>query len=208
MSPPPLSGADLSIEVRDASAAPLIRLFRHPGAAFGMPKPEHRLGRYDPPPGEKELFCVLYTASNIAAAAMECRILRADSQDRYTYTYSLASQYRVARFTHTSPALFIRMDATLRTKLGISEYSPGYLAHQQAAKALFEHYGRTFHGLSWDSFHRGQPGRDYGFWHHQTAVIGLVPLQLEADCPELLKDHDWIELLRANPAIELQPDSP
>ena len=208
MSPAPLSGADLSIEVRDASAAPLIRLFRRPGGAAGMTPPAHRNGRYDPPPGEKEHFCVLYTADNIAAAAMECRILLADSRDQYSYAQSLASQYKVARFEHASPALFIRMDASLLQKLGVPRFSPTYSPHQQAAKTLFERYGNTVHGLSWESFHRGQPGRNYGFWHHRADAIGLKPLQQEPDCPELLKDHDWIELIRANPAIELQPDSP
>lgn len=200
------SGEDIEIEVRDTDARPLIRLFRHPGAAFAMPEEKYRNGRFDPPAGESGLFAVLYTADNIAAAAMECKILQATPQDEYNYTRKRAEPYRVARFKYTAPALFIKLDRALTRKLGIPPFTPDYSPHQKASKALFERYGNTVHGLSWESFHRGQPGRNYGIWHHRKGEIGLEPLQSESDCPKLLDDAEWTQLLADFPAIELRPD--
>jgi hypothetical protein len=198
--------ADIDIEVRGADDPPLIRLFRHTGAAYGLPAEAHRNGRFDPPPGDKGLFATLYTADNIAAAAMECRILQANSRDEYSYTLKRAASYKVVRFKYQEPALFIRVDRDVKRKLGIPPFTIDYSPFQRAAKALFERYGNTVHGLSWESFHRGQPGRNYGFWHHRKDAITLEPLQQEAECPQLLNDADWIQLLRDYPVIELQPD--
>lgn len=198
--------ADIDIEVRGHDEAPLIRLFRHAGAAYGLPLEAHRTGRYDPPPGEKGLFATLYTGDNIAAAAMECRILQVNSQDEYSYSLQRAGTYKVVRFKYQEPALFIRVDRDIKRKLGIPAFATDYSPFQRAAKALFERYGKTVHGLSWDSFHRGQPGRNYGFWHHRMDAISLHPLQQEDDCPALLEDADWIKLLQDHPVIKLQPD--
>lgn len=197
---------DIDVEVRGADAAPLIRLFRHPGAAYDLPHEDYRNGRFDPPPGDKNLFATLYTADNIAAAAMECRVLQANSRDEYSYTLKRAGSYKVVRFKYSAPALFIRLDRDIMRKLGIPPFTMDYLPFQRAAKALFERYGNTVHGLSWESYHRGQPGRNYGFWHHRKGAITLETLQQETDCPQLLKDDDWLQLLRDYPAIELQPD--
>lgn len=198
--------ADIDIEVRGTDDPPLIRLFRHPGAAYGLPEEGHRNGRFDPPALEKGLFATLYTADNIAAAAMECRILQANSRDEYSYSLRRAGEYKVVRFQYKAPALFIRVDREVKRKLGIPAFTTDYSPFQRAAKALFDRYGSAVHGLSWESFHRGQPGRNYGFWHHRMDAIGLEPLQLEKDCPRLLEDGDWRQLLHDHPVIELQPD--
>ena len=198
--------ADIDIEVRGHDEAPLIRLFRHPGAAYGLPAEAHRTGRFDPPPGEKGLFAILYTGDNIAGAAIECRILRSSSLDEYSYSPKLAITYKVVRFKYREPALFIRVDGDIKRKLGIPAFTPDYSPFQRAARALFERYGKTVHGLSWESFHRGQPGRNYGFWHHRMDAIGLEPLQREEDCPELQRDAGWIQLLQDHPSISVMAD--
>lgn len=198
--------ADIDIEVRGHDEAPLVRLFRHPGAAYGLPEEAHRNGRFDPPPGEKGLFATLYTGNNIAGAAVECRILQASSQDEYSFSLKRAGTYKVVRFKYQEPALFIRMDFGIKQKLGIPPFTTDYSPFQRAAKALFERYGKTVHGLSWESFHRGQPARNYGFWHHRMAAIGLEPLHPEEDCPELLKDVEWVQLLRDYPTISIEAD--
>jgi hypothetical protein len=201
-----LTDADIDIEVRGPDKPPLIRLFRHPGAAYELPEEKYRNGRFDPPPQHKSLFATLYTADNIAAAAMECRISQADNRDVFSYSLKRAGEYKVVRFQHEKPALFIRVDRHVLRKMGVPDFAPDYGSFQSAAMALFEKYGTTVHGLSWESFHRGQPGRNYGFWHNRKDDIVLKPVQLEADCPELVKDADWLQLLRDYPVIELQPD--
>lgn len=201
------SAEDVQIELRDRGE-PLVRLFRHPGSAFQMPPEQYRTNRYDPPPGNESKFAVLYTADNIAAAAMETRVLHVSPYDEYSYTERRAQPYKVVRLQYGRPALFIRMDSSaFRTKLGIPRFTGAdYLPFRRAALALFERYGETVDGYSWESFHRGQPGRNYGFWHHRKSVIDLQPLQQEADCHELLKDSEWLSMLAVNPVIELRPD--
>lgn len=206
ISPITFTDADLNIEVRDPDRTPLVRLFRYPGSSFDEPVPQYRNGRFDPPLPHKDRFAVLYTADNIAAAAMECRVLCVDRADKYSYTAKGIAPYRVVRLRHSAPAAFIRVDGDIRTKLGIPRFTASYAPFQAAALMLFERYGGTFHGLSWESFHRGQPGRDYGFWHDRKHLIGLEPLQTEADCSELANDPEWLQFLREEPAIELRPD--
>lgn len=187
-----ITGEDLQVEVRDPDRGPVVRLFRHPGASFSEPLPEYRNGRYDPPEPHKDKFAVLYTADNIACAAMECRLLRSDSDDKYSFSARDIEPYKVVRLSHKEPALFIHVDQRLRSKLGIPRFAPDYAAFQAAALVLFERYGTTFHGLIWESFHRGQPGRNYGFWHHAKGLIGLEPLQPESDCRALATDPEWL----------------
>ena len=101
---------------------------------------------------------------------MECRVLRADDQDHYTWDAELASQYKVVRYDYLSPALFVPIDGRNRQLLGLSGAQrkfKGYAPYQDVALALFRRFGNLAHGLSWESFHRGQPGRVYAIWHHQ-----------------------------------------
>lgn len=203
------SDHDIEVEVRER-AAPLVRLFRHAGASFAVPDEKYRNGRYDPPPDNKAAFAVLYTADNIACAAMETRLLRTDTDNVYSYSKSKAEPYKVAHLQYENPALFIRLDsADFRKKLGIPRFNPdGYLPYQSAALALFRRFGRTFDGLSWESMHRGQPGRNYGFWHHRKDRIELQPVSEEKYCPALLEDCEWKQLLEEHPGIMLEPDRP
>jgi hypothetical protein len=193
------------MELRER-AAPLVRLFKHAGSSFSLPDVAFRVNRYDPPPGHKEKFAVLYTADNLAGAAMETRVLQANSEDEYVVSDRRARPYKVARLQYQRPALFIDMTPELRLKLGIGRFQPDYLLYQQAALALYERFGQTAHGYSWESFHRGQPGRNYGFWHHRKDDIELQPVCPESDCPELLADAEWLELLKDFPAITVTAD--
>lgn len=199
---------DIEVEVRER-AAPLVRLFRHAGASFSVPDEQYRNGRYDPPPGHKAEFAVLYTADSIACAAMEARLLVVDVDTAYSYGKSKAEPYKVARLQYQGPALFIRLDsAQFRKKLGVPRFNPdGYLPYQLAALALVQRFGETFDGFSWESMHRGQPGRNYGFWHHRKDRIQLRPMYEEKDSPTLLDDADWQQLLKDHPCIMLEPDN-
>ena len=77
----------------------------------------------------------------------------------------------------------------------------GYASYQEVALDLFRRFGQLVHGLSWESFHRGQPGHVYPIWHHQKAAIAL-----EAAKPppygSLEKDDEWLAFLAENPDIE------
>lgn len=83
------SDHDVQVEVRER-AAPLVRLFRYTGAAFSEPPEAYRNGRFDPPPGAKSDFAVLYAADSIGAAAMETRVLRVSTDDEYSYAEAQA----------------------------------------------------------------------------------------------------------------------
>jgi hypothetical protein len=56
------------------------------------------------------------------------------------------------------------------------------------------------HGLSWKSFHRGQPCRAYGLWGTSKDRIGLHAVSTAR--LKLGEDPEWMEFLRNNPDIE------
>ena len=194
---PVIRDTDVEIEVRDPGNSPLVRLFRWKGTSIGEPPVAHRNSRFDPPAGSKEAFSVLYAAENIVTAAVECRILTPDQMDRFTYSYQ-SPPHRVARLNHSEPALFIRITGESLKKWGVKSFQLNYDAYQTMALALFERYGTTVHGMSWDSFHRGRPGRNYGFWHSRLDTIGFRALQEEPNCLSLELDPDWKAFLDTN----------
>jgi len=57
------------------------------------------------------------------------------------------------------------------------------------------------HGLSWESFHRGQPGRVYAIWHHQKGAIALKATK-PPPYGSLDEDDGWQEFLAEYPDIE------
>jgi len=203
----PASSVDartLELELLDPRLVHLVKLFRHAGGDWDPPDEKYRNLRVDPPDGHKSEYAVLYTGSTLPAVAMECRVLRADDQDRYTWAADLAGQYRVVRYDYLSPALFIPIDGRNRQPLGLSggqRKFKGYASYQEVALDLFRRFGQLVHGLSWESFHRGQPGHVYPIWHHQKAAIAL-----EAAKPppygSLEKDDEWLAFLAENPDIE------
>lgn len=206
---PQVEDEDLLIEVRSPDKPPLVRLFRWEGSAFGVPAPEHRIGRFDPPPGHRDVFAVLYTAEHVETAAIECRVLASDANDQYTYSYK-TPQHRVVRLKYTKPALFIRVDSPSAKKWGIGRFKPTYEQYQGLALTLYERYGTVIHGLSWQSYHRGGPGRNYGFWHSQKSDAGLEILQPEEQCPFLHEDPEWLAFLNehkeaVHPAAPSEP---
>ena len=194
---------NLELELLDPGAVTLVRLFRHPGGEWQPPDDKYRNLRIDPPDGHKSEYAVLYTGSTLPAVAMECHILRADEHDRYTWAVDLARQYKVVRYAYSAPALFIPIDGRNRQLLGLSggqRKFKGYSPYQEAALDLFGRFGKLIHGLSWESFHRGQPGRVYAIWHHRKAAMALK----EPTPPygSLEKDNEWVAFLAEYPDIE------
>ena len=155
-------GRELELELFDPNSEQLVRLFRHPGGEWEAPPEKYRNQRVDPPHGHKADYAMLYTAGTLPAVAVECRVLRVDSQDRYAWSRTLASQYQVARYNFAAPALFVPIDGANRGVLGLqggTRKFAGYEPYQKVALTLFQRYGQVIHGLSWESFHRNQPGR-------------------------------------------------
>lgn len=194
-------GAALDLELLDPMSVGLVRLFRHPGGDWEPPEPQYRNQRVDPPVGLENDYAVLYTADSLAAVAIECRILAADSQDRYTYNEARTREYSVVRYSMRSPALFVPLDGENRRTLGLRGLDPDYARHRAVAHELFTRFGRVVHGLSWESFHRNQPGRVYALWHHHKTTVGL---EITSATPYALlaEDPEWIELLKMNPGFE------
>ena len=110
----------------------------------------------------------------------------------------------VVRYVFSAPALFVPIDGRnremLRLEGGQREFA-GYEPYQRVAHELFERYGAVIHGLSWESFHRKQPGRVYALWHHHKATIRLA-VTAPMPCMALIDDPEWLDFLEANPKIE------
>lgn len=199
-------GRDLELELLDPGSTPLVRLFRHSGGEWDPPPPGvKRELRVDPPPGSQGAYDVLYTASMLPTVAIECRILSADPRDRYSWAVDVAERYWVVRYKFASPALFIPIDGHRnREALGLAggqrKFS-GYEPYQVVCHELFKRYGAVVHGLSWESFHRNQPGRVYAIWHHHKATIGLS-ITSPTPYEKLLDDAEWKQFLADNPEIE------
>jgi hypothetical protein len=199
-----LSGLDLALELVDASTLPLVRLYRFPGGDWEPVDTKYRNLRVDPPDGCKDDFAVLYVADTLLTVAVECGVVRVDHVNRAVWCSDLAQQYRVVRYEHDKPALFIPIDGPNRKYLGLgtdlAEFG-SYAPYQRAAKVLHQRYGGIVHGLSWASFHRNQPGRVYALWHEHKGTIGLKKTSAEPH-GLLIDDDEWKELLALNPAFE------
>jgi len=207
---PAFRGRDLELELLDPDSERLVRLFRHPGGDWEPPPEAYRNLRVDPPAGHKAEFAVLYTANTMATVAIECGVLRADARDHYTWATDVAAQYRVVRYSFAAPALFVRIDGRNRVVLGLAgpqRKFAGYEPYQSVARDLFVRYGGTVHGLSWESFHRNQPGRVYALWHQHKATIGLS-ISTPAPYPTLVDDAEWQAFLAANPEVEAMAPAP
>lgn len=189
----------LDVELLDPNSIDLMRLFKRPGADWDPPPPAYRNLRADPPPGHKSDYAVLYTADSIHAVAMECRVVSVDAEDRHSWSYSKAQDTQVARYTFDSPALFMPLDARNRQVLfaGSTPTIGSYLRYQQIALQLFQRFGTVLHGYSWESFHRGQPGRVYAIWHHHKSTINLRKTSVSS----LDSDADWLTLV-TGPSME------
>lgn len=192
---------DLALEIIEPGDVTFFRLFCRPDAEWEPPPAVWRNERYDPPPGKKEDYALLYTADRLEATAVECRILAADRQDIWSYDAAAAEKYKVARYSFVEPAIFIPMDRN-RVLLGLDKgtFVPGYLPWQRAAHDLWRRFGTTVMGLSWVSMHRQQIGRVYAIWHHRKDAIGLVRPTGPLD--NLCDDPEWMLLLQARPDIE------
>jgi len=197
-------GRDLDLELLDPGSEPLVRLYRHAEGDWEPPPELHRNLRVDPPRGSHGAYAVLYTANTLPAAAAECRVLNIDGMDRYTWARDRARQYRVVRYAFESPALFIPIDGPNRERLGLAggqRRFAGYEPYQAAALELFERYGQVVHGLSWESFHRNQPGRVYALWHQHKATVALRRTSPDPHVL-LVDDEEWLRFLREYSDIE------
>ena len=191
---------DLKLELLDPNSVPLWRLFRHPGGDWEEPDPNYRHERVDPPDGHKSDFAVLYLGNTLPGVAIECRLLRADYRDRYTWARDTANAYQVVQYTFGEPALFLPIDGDNKRRLGLDPASrrPGKRdAFQDASLALFTRFGNVVHGMSWDSMHRDQPARVYALWHRHKATIGL-----ERRYPLLPEHPAWRQFLLDNPDVD------
>lgn len=197
-------GADLEFQLVDPKDSTLVRLFSHPGGEWEPPPEQYRNLRVDPPSGRKADYAVLYTAESVVAAAVECRVLNVDRNDRWTYASDRAARYFVARYSLGEAALFVPIDGRNRQTLGLSGPSrrfSGYEPYQEVAHEIFRRYGRVVHGLSWESFHRNQPGRVFALWHHHKSTVALT-LTSVAPYQALGADSEWQQFLGANPDVE------
>jgi hypothetical protein len=150
---------------------------------------------------------VLYTAESVAAAAIECRILNCDTQDRYTYDQQRTAEYSVVRYEMRAPALFIPIDGENKRTLGLRFPDPAYAQHRAVAYELFKRFGGVVHGLSWESYHRNQPGRVYALWHHHKPTVKLA---ISSGTPylKLAEDPEWLQLLKDNSQFEPLASAP
>ena len=188
------------LELVNQAGLTLYRLFRHPGGDWEPPPEQFRILRADPPAGHKGDYAVLYTSDALAAAAMECRVLYCENAtDRWCWHEAKAATYSVARYTFDRPAVFLPLDGQNRKTLGLS-HKRRYSAFQDIAHTLFQRYGGSVDGLSWESFHRGQIGRVYAIWHSRKASLGLN--RTTTTFPLLTNDTEWLGYLAANPDIE------
>ncbi|MEZ2352137.1 RES domain-containing protein [Caballeronia sp. RCC_10] len=203
--PPVIRGSELELELLDPNSETLVRLFSHPGGDWDPPDAKYRNLRVDPPAGHKDDYAVLYMGNTLPTVAIECHILSADAMDRYTWLTERAKRYRVVRYTLDGPAVFMPIDgARNRSALGLAggqRKFAGYEPYQEVAHALFRRYGNVIHGLSWESFHRNQPGRVYALWHHHKPTVGLR-ITSANPYPLLIEDNEWNSFLAANPDID------
>lgn len=197
-------GRDLDLELLDPGSVPLVRLYRHPGGDWDPPPEVYRNLRVDPPPGRKGDYAVLYTADCVQAVAAECGVLVAGAGDNYTWSKKRADEYKVARYSFSKPALFIPIDGPNRRTLTLSGPQRkflGYEPYQAVALELFQRFGALVHGLSWESFHRNQPGRVYALWHHHKDTVDLRA-RTGGAVASLSVDGDWLRFLADNGDIE------
>lgn len=197
----PFKGQQLQLELIDAGSTPLIRAYCHPDADW-HPAPAHlRNNHVDPPPPYREVFSVLYTATTIQSIAMEARVLRWDSVTNVCHwSESAAALHRIVRFGLGAPGLFIPIDGPNRPVLGLhGKFEPNYETARWVALELFRRYGHLVHGLSYESFHRHQPGRVYAIWHSRKESLCL---ESSTDRPRLLDDPDWAAFLQAHPFVQ------
>jgi hypothetical protein len=195
---------DLALELLDPDSLALARLFQHAGMDWDPPAEKYRNLRVDPPDGHKGAFAVLYTASTLPAAAAECRVLNVDAGDKYTWNEPRSALYRVVRYRFAKPALFIPIDGKNRELLGLERPEAaftGYVPFQAVSLELFQRFSGLAHGLSWQSFHRNQPGRAYAIWHHCKSAIDLHITSPDPR-PKLNEDVEWLSFLAAHPEIE------
>jgi hypothetical protein len=195
---------ELELELLDPGSVTLVRLFKFPGGEWSPPPPVYRNLRVDPPAGHKDDYAVLYTGDDLAAVATECLILQTGEGDRAIWRQDKAVGYRVARYGFLKPALFLPIDGKNRQRLGMAGGQRpwgGYDAWQETGLALHQRFAHVVHGLSWESFHRNQPGRVYALWHDHKPTIDLQ-LTTPGDYPLLTEDTQWLAFLAAHPEIE------
>jgi hypothetical protein len=78
-------------------------------------------------------------------------------------------------------------------------YESTYEASRWVTLELFRRYGHLAHGVSYESFHRYQPGRVYAIWHSRKE--GLL-LRSRDERPRLIDDPSWVAFLASHPSVE------
>lgn len=201
------SGSDLALEVLEPGSQTLFRLNRHPGGDWEPPPPEYRTQRADPPDGHKDRYAVLYVADSLECVAMECRLLVEDAKGQWTWQRDKSAAYDLVRYSVHAPGVFVRLDSDDRKRLGLP--SPGarfgepniYKDSQELCLEIYERFGKVTHGVTWQSFHRHQPGRVYAIWHDRKDQLGLVrdPAPPYRKLPD---DPQWQEFLDTHNGIQ------
>jgi len=195
---------ELELEMLDPGCMPLWRLFKYPGGDWEEPDEIYRNERVDPPAGQKGAYSVLYMGNTLHGVAIECRLLRANIQDKYTWAADTANEYQVVQYSFSRPAIFLPIDGGNKRRLGLDpkNRAPGKRdAFQEAGLALFVRFGQVVHGLSWDSMHRDQPTRVYALWHDHKKTIGLAR-PAKQNYFKLPAHPDWRQFLADNPDVE------
>lgn len=199
---PDFKGWQLEAEILDPGELPLLRGFQRTGGEWQPPPPEFRNSRVDPPPGYKSEYAVLYTATEIQCVAAETRILR-DDREGVVWLPEVAQAFRIATFRLGRAGLFIPLDGRNRKVFKLrGECGSDHQAYQWLALELHRRYGHLAHGLSWESFHRNQPGRCYGIWHSRKDDLALG---VEDERPRFSEDPRWAAFLSAHPFIAARP---
>lgn len=198
---PPFRGQELRLELIDPGTVTLIRSYQHPDADWCPPPVEFRTNRVDPPSEHGDSFAVMYTSTNIQASAMEVRALFWEpDDDRFYWDEDTALKFQVVRFSSGKPGIFIPIDGPNRAVFRLEgKLEPTYESTRWIALDLFRRYGHLVHGISYESFHRHQPGRVYAIWHSRKDDLSLSASEAR---PLLAEDAEFQAFLSAHPFID------
>lgn len=99
---PPFKGRMLDVELADAGSLALVRAYQHDNGHWEPAPPELRQGRFDPPPGFKSEYAMLYTAVSIEAIAAETRVMYCIDGASF-WSPARARQWQVASYRPPVP---------------------------------------------------------------------------------------------------------
>jgi hypothetical protein len=117
---------------------------------------------------------------------MECRILTCDVSDQYSWDAAKAAEVKLARYRMSQPAIFVPLDRNRHRFNLPAEAAYQREPFQALSLELHRRFGTLIHGMSWASFHRGQPGRVFAICYHHMECIGRELDRSTARYPQCL----------------------